>query len=138
MRANLTTNKIEMSKKEANEAGKIGTKEFLELKQLKEFFPTYIIEIKTATKRKAEYKGLTYDYMKNYIVKCDKENKDKIMEDFKTLTDDENGNIKDGLKIADGTSYLKVKEWFLKTFPEIEKFKEDHENKVKEILNKVA
>ena len=65
MNANLMTKKIEMSKKEAKAAGKIGTPEFEELKNYMAMYPGFEAQIKAPTKRKVEFRGLTYEYMKN-------------------------------------------------------------------------
>ena len=37
----------------------------------------------------------------------------------------------------EAASYLDVKKWFLATFPEIEKFRDDHKQKIKDIMSKV-
>ena len=46
MNANLFTKKIEMTKKEAKTAGKIGSEEFKILRELMEMYPGYEIQIK--------------------------------------------------------------------------------------------
>ena len=71
MNANLMTKKIEMSKKEAKAAGKIGTPEFEELKSYMKEYPNFEILIKAPAKRKVEFRGLTYEYMVTYIKKHD-------------------------------------------------------------------
>ena len=71
MNANLMTKKIEMSKKEAKAAGKIGTPEFETLKNYMLAYPGYEIQIKAPAKRKVELKGLDYKYMRAYILKHD-------------------------------------------------------------------
>ena len=66
MNANLINKTIEMSKTEANKAGKINTAEFNELNTLRSIHPTFEIVIKASSaKKKSEYKGLTYEYMEN-------------------------------------------------------------------------
>ena len=79
MNANLMTKKIEMTKNEAKAAGKIGTPEFEMLKNYMLAYPGYEIQIKAPAKRKVELRGLTYEYMRTYIQKCDKQNKADIM-----------------------------------------------------------
>ena len=44
MNANLMSKKIEMTKKEAKAAGKIGSDEFKNLRQLMEMYPGYEIQ----------------------------------------------------------------------------------------------
>ena len=124
MFANLITKKIEMSKTEAKAAGKLNSEKFNELHTLRAMYPTFEIEIKAASaKKKADYKGLTYDYMMKYIEAHDDEEK-SIMAEFEMLraTSDE---AKEAL--AESASYKEIKEWFLKKFPAIAKFHEKRE-----------
>lgn len=67
MNANLITKKIEMSKSEAKEAGKLNSEKFHELRQYMEMYPGYEIQIKAPAKHKVELRGLTYEYMRTYI-----------------------------------------------------------------------
>lgn len=52
MNANLMSKKIEMTKKEAKAAGKIGSDEFKNLRQLMEMYPGYEIQIKLPLREK--------------------------------------------------------------------------------------
>ena len=117
MFANPITKKIEMTKTEAAKAGKIGTKEFNEFCALSEKFHFSDIEIiKTNTKSVDHLKGLTYEFMENYI----KAHKEELLTVFYELCGkDENGKkINFGVKL----SYGEVRMWFLEQFPEIENF----------------
>ena len=68
MNANIMTSKIEMTKTEAIAAGRLNSDKFNELKTLREMFPAFQIEIvKNVTKKVDHFKGLTYEYMENYI-----------------------------------------------------------------------
>lgn len=134
MNANLMTKKIEMSKKEAKAAGKIGTPEFEELKSYMAIYPGYEVQIKAPAKRKVEFRGLTYEYMKNYIKKHDDENS-TIMAEFRELIAQDKKDKVEGAEHLEATGYLDVKKWFLAKFPEIKKYKEAHDKKVQEILN---
>ena len=132
MNANLMTKKIEMSKKEAKAAGKIGTPEFEELKSYMKEYPSFEIQIKAPAKRKVEFRGLDYNYMRTYIQKHDDED-GKIMAEFRELiAQDKEG--KEGFERAKAANYAQVKKWFLAKFPEIQKYKEDHAEKVQKIL----
>ena len=75
MNANIFSRKIEMTKAEAKAAGKIGSEKFKELHDYMEAYPGYEIQIKATPKRKVELKGLDYKYMRNYIQKCEREDK---------------------------------------------------------------
>ena len=87
MNANLFARKIEMTKTEAKEAGKLNSEAFKELRQLMEMYPGYEIQIKTTTKRKVELKGLGYDYMRDYIQKSTREDKAAVMNDPAVLAE---------------------------------------------------
>ena len=134
MNANLMTKKIEMSKNEAKAAGKIGTPEFEELKNYMAMYPGFEIQIKAPAKRKVEFRGLTYEYMKNYIKKHDDEN-GTIMAEFCELVAQDKKDKVEGAEHLEATGYLDVKKWFLAKFSEIRQYKEDHAKKVQEILN---
>ena len=129
MNANLMTKKIEMSKKEAKAAGKIGTPEFEELKNYMAIYPGFEVQIKAPAKRKVEFRGLTYEYMKNYIKKHDDEDGKKMAQFLSLTGQDEHGKI-DGIEVA---GYLDVKDWFLDQFPDVANF----QNKREEVLAKV-
>ena len=138
MNANLMTKKIEMSKNEAKEAGKLNSEKFHELRQFMAAYPGYEIQIKAPSKRKVELKGLDYKYMKAYILKCNKENKADIMEKFNELIANDKKEGKEGSEYLEAAGYLEVRAWFLKQFPEIEKRRDDHKKKVQAILAEVA
>lgn len=76
------TSKIEMTKTEAIAAGRLSSDKFNELKTLREMFPAFQIEIvKIVTKKVDHFKGLTYEYMENYI----KDNKESLLSIFYAL-----------------------------------------------------
>ena len=133
MNANLMTKKIEMGKNEAKAAGKIGTPEFEKLRQYMEMYPGFEVQIKAPGKRKVEFRGLTYEYMKNYIKKHDDED-GKIMAEFNDLIALDKKNKVEGAEHLEAAGYLDVKKWFLAKFPEIKEYKEQHAEKVQKIL----
>ena len=133
MNANLMTKKIEMSKKEAKAAGKIGTHEFEELKNYMALYPGYEIQVKAPTKRKVEFRGLTYEYMVTYIKKHDNED-GEIMAEFNDLIALDKKNKVEGAEHLEAASYIDVKRWFLGKFPEIQEYKDAHAEKVQKIL----
>ena len=138
MNANIFSRKIEMTKTEAKAAGKIDSEKYEELRKYMEAYPGYEIQIKAAPKRKVELKGLDYKYMRNYIQKCEREDKNKIMEKFNTLIAQDKKAGKEGYENIEAAGYLEVREWFLSTFPEIKQTRDDHKKKVQAILDKVA
>jgi hypothetical protein len=133
MNANLYTKKIEMTKTEAKAAGKIGSEKFEELRKYMAMYPGYEIQIKAPAKRKVEFRGLDYKFMREYIQKHDDAD-GTIMAEFRTLTAQDKKEKNEGSENLEAAGYLDVKKWFLAKFPEIKKFKEEHSKKVKEIL----
>ena len=127
MNANIFSRKIEMTKAEAKNAGKIGTDEYNTLMQLKKDFPGFPIEIvKTSTKKASRFKGLDKTYMENYI----KAHKPELLTTFyKLCGQDENGKK---IEMAAAATYGELKMWFLVQFPEIEKFGENVDKIIEE------
>ena len=134
MIANLMTKKIEMTKNEAKEAGRLNTEKFQELRQFMAAYPGYEVQIKAPAKRKVEFRGLTYEYMKSYILKHDDED-GKIMAEFRELIAQDKKDKVEGAEHLEAASYLDVKKWFLAKFPEIREYKEKHTEKVQKILD---
>ena len=120
MNANLMTGTIVMSRNEARKAGKLGTDEYKELAELMQRFANFRIEVVKPSAKKADhFKGLTRDFMKQYIEKHNME----LMAEFYTLCGlDEHGR-KTALVAA--ASYGELKMWFLEQFPEIEQMSEN-------------
>ncbi|MCI7019957.1 MAG: hypothetical protein MR940_10620 [Lachnospiraceae bacterium] len=137
MNANLMTKKIEMSKSEAKEAGKLNTEKFHELRQYMAIYPGFEVQIKAPSKRKVELRGLDYKYMRTYILNHDDEQHSK-MEKFKTLIAQDKKDGKEGAEHLEAAGYLDVREWFLTAFPEIKQTRDDHKAKVQAILAEVA
>ena len=131
------TKKIEMSKSEAKEAGKLNTEKFHELRQFMAAYPGYEVQIKAPGRHKVELRGLDYKYMREYIQKHDDEQHSK-MEKFKTLIAQDKKDGKEEAEHLDATGYLDVRAWFLSTFPEIKENKEKHAQKVREILARAS
>ena len=137
MNANLFARKIEMTKTEAKEAGKLNSDAFNTLRQLMEMYPGYEIQIKAPAKRKNEFGKLDYKYMRAYILKHDDEKHSK-METFKTLIAQDKKDKVEGAEHLEAAGYLDVRAWFLTTFPEIKQTRENHNKKVQAILAEVA
>ena len=133
MTANLMTKKIEMTKNEAKAAGKIGTEKFEELQSYMAKYPGFEVLIKAPAKRKVEFRGLTYEYMRAYIKKHDDED-GTIMAEFNALIALDKKNKVEGAEHLEAASYIDVKRWFLGKFPEIQKHKDDHAEKIQQIL----
>ena len=133
MNANIFSRKIEMTKAEAKAAGKIDSEKYEELRKYMKEFPGFEIQIKAPAKRKVEFRGLDYKFMREYIQKHDDAD-GTIMAEFRTLTAQDKKEKIEGSENLEAAGYLDVKKWFLAKFPEIKKFKEEHSKKVQEIL----
>ena len=136
MKANLMNKTIEMSKTEANKAGRINSNEFNELNTLRTIYPTFEIVIKTSsTKKKSEYKGLTYEY----ILHTSPDKELEAIAEFDEL-------ILISQCHSKAHRYPTIKKWFLERYPEVAKFgcetasksEENQESSIVEIDNKVA
>ena len=133
MNANLMTKKIEMTKSEAKEAGKLNTEKFHELRQFMAAYPGYEVQIKAPSKKKVELRGLDYKYMRGYILKHDDED-GTIMAEFCELIAQDKKDKVEGAEHLEAASYIDVKKWFLAKFPEIKQYKEEHQKKIEKIL----
>ena len=115
-----TTNTIDITKKFAEAAGKIGSKEYRELQEVRRDNPGFTINV-VADKKKApknNYTGLTFNYMKSYIEKHDDEKK-SIMAEYLELR----GESEEAMAIgAASASIFEIREWFFRKYPEIKEF----------------
>ena len=120
MTINYEKNEIEMTKKESRQAGIVGSEEFEALLKLRTAFPGYKIVVKSASKSRDHLKGLTVDYMLNYIQEHDKDDHNILKEFYQLRGLDDNGKP---MELAAVASYGELKMWFLDQFPEIENLK---------------
>lgn len=117
MTINYTNNTIEMSKTEAKAAGKYGSEKFNELQTLKAAEPTFrVLIVKSTAKKGDHFKGLTYDYMENYIKTHDDEEHSTLTTFNKLRGLDENGQK---MELAAVATYGEIKMWFLAQYPDI-------------------
>ena len=133
MNANIFSRKIEMTKAEAKAAGKIGSDKYEELRKYMKEFPGFEIQIKAPAKRKVEFRGLDYKFMREYIQKHDDDD-GKIMAEFRKLTAQDKKDKVAGCENLEAANYAAVKKWFLKKFPEIKAYKEKSQKEIKDIL----
>lgn len=92
--------------------------EYAHLQNVRRDYPHYEVvrrQIKKNT-NKETYEGLTYDYMKNYIInKTEPEVRTKLLLEFEEM-------ILISQCHSKGKRYPTIKKWFLEQFPEIVKF----------------
>ena len=117
----IKNNTIEITKTFAQKAARVGSPEYYELLKVRQENPSCTVEVKQ-TKSKDSFKGLTYEYMKKYILAHDDE-KGSIMAIFHELR----GNVvsEDDELQAESLTYGEIKMWFLTQYPEIEKARQN-------------
>ena len=106
-------NRIVMTRAFARKASDPSTKEYRELKDTMEKFPTFSVEHHTIKKcsGKESYKGLNYSFMYYYINTYVEESKrEKATEDLETQI---------FLTKCHSKRFPTVRKWFLETYPEI-------------------
>ena len=123
---------IEVTKSFAQKASRVGSPEYYELLEVRHNFPKFKVVV-NQTKSKDSFKGLTYEYMKKYILAHDDE-KGSIMAIFHELR----GNVvsEDDELQAESLTYGEIKMWFLDTYPEIKNFHESRADRIKAIKEK--
>jgi len=133
---NFQNNTIDISKSFEKKARVYGSYEYDQLCNARIEFPDFRLNIIEPSKKKNQFKGLNYEYMADYIQKCNRDDKDKIMEEFRIISGyDKDAKKRDKKEKTEVASYLEVKEWFLKKFPEIEDYRKSQREKIDEILN---
>jgi hypothetical protein len=86
--------------------------------------PGFRVVVKKAPKTKTDhYKGLTYDFMEKYIASHDDaEARMAKFNDLRATSDD-------ALALgAEAASYIEIKAWFFKTYPEFAAFQKRRED----------
>ena len=124
MTANITisarTHSLVLTKSFAAKAAVFGSDEYRMLQEARRDYPGYKVTVgKSKTKEaKNVYAGLDYDYMEKYIEAHDNDEK-SIMAEYMMLR----GKSDEAKELQAGSaSFLEIRSWFLKTFPDIEAF----------------
>lgn len=128
LKINHENRTLVMDRTFAKAASFVGSNEYNLLQDARRDYPTYQVTLRSIKKKedKESYRGLTYQYMENYIA-CHA-NAIKIMEEYKELRlQAECHSIR----------YPNIKKWFLAKYPEIAQFGvvECTENKVESKLS---
>jgi hypothetical protein len=104
---------ITITKAYANRANVIGSEEYKELKQIRQDYPAYKIELRTAEikKPKETHKGLTIEFMKTHI---EKRAEVKLIDDLDVAL----AELEMVKKFNEGTRtyYTRMREWFLSKY----------------------
>ena len=98
---NYKKNTLEITKAFEKKASAYGSEAYRELCEARKEFPNYRIVVKT-TKSNNSFKGMDYDFMKEYISKH--EASEKHTEELNELIDKK-------------LTYGEIKQWFVETYP---------------------
>ncbi len=121
---------IELTKSEMKTAEIYGTEMFKALLDAQKSFPDFEIQVKAPASKRDNYKGLTREFMKNYIADHD-DDEHSIMAEFNTLCGlDAEGHKKTFAAVA---SYGELRMWFLAKSPELR----DMQSTIEDIMERV-
>ena len=122
LRLNHTNRTIVMDKTFAKFAANTMSQEYAHLQRVRMDYPTYTVEQRQIKKAPAKecYKGLTYTYMKEYIITHGTKDDLKTYDEMKLISECHSKAFR----------YPTIKAWFLERFPEIKQFgvREDSEH----------
>ena len=114
------THSLVLTKSFAAKAAIFGTDEYKMLQEARRDYPGYKVTVGKSKTKKAKnvYAGLDYTHMEKYIAAHDDDEK-SIMNEYLDLRglSDEAKELQAG-----SASFLEIRSWFLKTFPDIEAF----------------
>lgn len=118
---NFEKSQIVMTKLFAKKCADTRSEEYAHLQSVRKDYPTFVVVTREIKKNpnKRVYKGLTYEYMRDYIIlHTSPENETMVLAEFEEL-----------LLISrcqqQSRRYPAIKKWFLEKYPEIENFGKD-------------
>ena len=118
IKINFEKNEIVMTRKFAAKAADPRSTEYALLQETRKAYPTFDVRRHTNKphSNKECYKGLTYDYMRNYILTHEsKAAMEKVLAEFDNMLLISQCHSK-------GYRYPTIKKWFLDKYPEISQF----------------
>ena len=122
LRLNHTNRTIVMDKTFAKFAANTMSQEYAHLQRVRMDYPTYTVELRHIKKAPAKecYRGLTYTYMKDYIIARGTKEDLETYNEMKLISECHSKAFR----------YPTIKAWFLERFPEIKQFgvREDSEH----------
>ena len=118
LKLNHENRTIVMDRTFAKRSENTRSEEYAHLQQVRQDYPTYDVirrQIRTNPKKES-YKGLTYEYMEDYILTHEsKETVNAVLAEFKELKVISKCHSR-------SRRYAPIKRWFLDKYPDIEKF----------------
>ena len=118
LKINHEDNIIVMDRTFAKNAENTRSDEYAHLQAVRRDYPDYTVRRRTidSNPHKETYKGLTYEYMEDYILRHESEdNALKIIKEFNELRTISRCH-------RQGLRYPTIKKWFLHRYPEIAEF----------------
>ena len=115
MRVDYGEAKIILARSFAKKAAIVGSSEYLELQECREKHPNFKVILRDYGKNTAQehYKGMTYEYMVEYILRHElPEKRDEMLKNLSILRQDVEG-------LSRGHRYPIIKRWFLMSYPEV-------------------
>ena len=118
LKVDFAKKQIIMDRAFAKNSADTRSEEYAHLQNVRHDYPTFTVTTRSCKKNpeKESYKGLTYAYMEDYIIR--NESKDTVLEVLK--------EFEDLLFIAECHSksrrYPAIKRWFLARYPEVAEF----------------
>ena len=114
LRLNHTNRTIVMDRTFAKFAANTMSQEYAHLQRVRMDYPTYTVELRHIKKAPAKecYRGLTYTYMKDYIIARGTKEDLETYNEMKLISECHSKAFR----------YPTIKAWFLERFPEIKQF----------------
>ena len=115
MRVDYAGEKIILARTFAKNAEKVGSPEYVELQNCREKHPDFKVVCREFQKNSQQehYKGMTYAYMVDYIIRHEQpEKRDEMLNKLSILRQDVAG-------LSSGHRYPIIKRWFLMSYPEV-------------------
>ena len=135
MKINMAKRAIELTSTEAKEAFEYGTEAYKALQNARRDYPTYKVQV-IKVRKKDPLKNLKLDKIQKYVATHDDEQKTKTKELEKLIGKFEHDD--NDIKLDQSASFVEIKGWFLKAYPEIEQYIKDSKAEINRILGKAA
>lgn len=121
LRIDFNNKAIVMDRTFAKNCENTHSEEYKHLQTVRKDYPEYTVITRTIKRNpnKETYKGLTYEYMENYILKHESEETlAAVLKDYRELRLISQCHGR-------GFRYPTIKKWFLEKYPEIDSFLDD-------------
>ena len=111
MKINYAEATLELTQKEATQAGKLGSPMCKQVNEIRKEFPSFKIIVDTTKKKASKNSKINYAAMERYISFHDDEDGTKMREFNALRNAKENGALT-------SKSFFEIKKWFFEAFPD--------------------